>query len=156
MKTAQKLREQGFTLIELLVVIAVLGILAAVVLVAVDPSTRLKEARDSGVKSDVGQLAQSLEAYYSNANRGNGTYPTALSDLVGAGKELKVLPAPPDGRTVKCDSSSASDQYEYSASGGEAVIYCQLENPKDPAAPLYCYRTATRKSAELSSTTCIP
>lgn len=57
---------KGFTLIELLVVIAVLGILAAVVLVAINPTARMNEARDAGKKNDVGQVALAVETCYTS------------------------------------------------------------------------------------------
>jgi prepilin-type N-terminal cleavage/methylation domain-containing protein len=41
------MNRKGFTLIELLIVIAILGILAAAVLVAVDPVGRIQESRDA-------------------------------------------------------------------------------------------------------------
>jgi len=41
------MKRQGFTLIELLIVIAIVGILAAAVLVAVDPVKRIQDARDA-------------------------------------------------------------------------------------------------------------
>ena len=55
----------GFTLIELLIVIAILGILAAAVLVAINPQKRTRQARDAGRKNDIGSLATELQAYYS-------------------------------------------------------------------------------------------
>lgn len=85
--------KKGFTLIELLIVIAILGVLAVVVLVAINPVQQLERTRDSGRKSTVTQLGHALQAYYTS--RG-GTYPnpsaTWISDLTNAG-ELSLVPA---------------------------------------------------------------
>lgn len=56
--------QKGFTLIELLVVIAVLGIMAAIVMIAIDPGTQLARARDAQRKADVRTIANALEQYY--------------------------------------------------------------------------------------------
>jgi prepilin-type N-terminal cleavage/methylation domain-containing protein len=37
----------GFTLVELLVVIAIIGVLVAIIFVALDPATRFQQARDA-------------------------------------------------------------------------------------------------------------
>ncbi|HLD01481.1 MAG TPA: prepilin-type N-terminal cleavage/methylation domain-containing protein, partial [Patescibacteria group bacterium] len=42
---------KGFTLIELLIVIAVLGVLATIVLVAIDPLEQLSRGTDAGQKT---------------------------------------------------------------------------------------------------------
>lgn len=60
--------QKGFTLIELLVVIAIIGILASVVLTSVQ-SARVG-ARESSVKSALGQVRVSQEVYYNDS----GTY----------------------------------------------------------------------------------
>ena len=57
-------REAGFTLIELLVVIAVVGMLAILVLTAVN-SSRLK-AYDSSIRSDIAQIRWLAEIAYDN------------------------------------------------------------------------------------------
>lgn len=61
----------GFTLIELLVVIAIIGLLASVVLVALN-SSRVK-ARDVKRKADLKQLATANDLYYADNNAYPGT-----------------------------------------------------------------------------------
>jgi general secretion pathway protein G len=69
MKT--KNNQKGFTLIELLVVIAVIGLLASVVLVALN-GARLK-SRETKRLADVAQFVKALELYYGD----NNSYPTS-------------------------------------------------------------------------------
>src|SRR5260221_6288756 len=77
--------KQGFTLIELVIVIGVLGVLAASLLVAIDPLEQLARARDAGKKSSVKQLGEAMQAYYSL----NGNYftPTTtwMETLIASG-----------------------------------------------------------------------
>ncbi len=63
-------KNKGFTLIELLVVIAIIGLLASVVLLALN-SARQK-SRDAKRLADVRQLASALELFYNDAS----SYPT--------------------------------------------------------------------------------
>jgi len=56
-------REEGFTLIELLVVIAIIGILAAVIFVALDPATRFADARDAVRQNDVQEILSAVKIY---------------------------------------------------------------------------------------------
>jgi len=56
--------QNSFTLIELLIVIAILGILAAAVLVTVNPSKRAAQARDAQRKNDISAIANALIGYY--------------------------------------------------------------------------------------------
>jgi prepilin-type N-terminal cleavage/methylation domain-containing protein len=67
---------KGFTLIELLVVIGIIGILAAVVLVAVNPGRQFASARDTQRRSDLYGLTN---AVYQYAVENNGSIPTAIT-----------------------------------------------------------------------------
>ena len=146
MKTAQTKFFRGFTLIELLIVIAIMGILAAAVLVAIDPAKRQKQARDSARKSDIGQLASALQAY--STSPGNGTYPAALTALTGSG-DLKRIPN---------DPTSALVNYSYVTGTGasEASVYIAMESPTGSAG-FWCWRSTAGGAGEVTATAdCAP
>ena len=80
---------KGFTLIELLIVISILGILAVAVLSAINPVEQLKKARDARRKSDVAELLNAHERYFTTfgcyvwdnytGTCANGTNPSAAA-----------------------------------------------------------------------------
>ena len=79
---------KGFTLIELLIVIGVLGVLAAIILVAVDPAKRLKQARDARRSSEVNAILNAILNYTVD---NKGTLPVSIdavttnSQIIGTG-----------------------------------------------------------------------
>lgn len=126
--TVRKNLQKGFTLIELLVVIAVLGVLAAVVAVAIDPGEQLARGRDSSRKNSLGQVVNAMQSYYTSMG---ATYPVTgswMSTLTTAG-ELKSYPPAVSYTTagIIC-TANASNGYCYYQSGTDAVVYVRLES----------------------------
>jgi len=83
--------KKGFTLIELLVVMGVLAVLAAGLVVAINPADKLKAANDAKVQSDISQIATAANAY---ATSKNGFYPANQTDLTGNGDLSSAVSAP--------------------------------------------------------------
>jgi prepilin-type N-terminal cleavage/methylation domain-containing protein len=137
---------KGFTLIELLIVMAILGVLAVVVLVAINPVQQLARTRDSGRKSAVTQIGHALEAYYTshggkylstvNCTAANGGPLSSnwMGCLVSAG-ELASAPSPIDYKLgTECDTASDPNAgrqnhicYRYNVAG-QVVVYIIFES----------------------------
>ncbi len=54
----------GFTLVELLIVIALLGIIALIVIAAINPIEQANRARDTGMRADGAQLLSAIDRYF--------------------------------------------------------------------------------------------
>ncbi len=121
---------KGFTLIELLIVIAILGVLAAGVLVAIDPVEQLARGRDTGRKSAVTQLGRALQAYYTS----NSVYPVTAgwnTTLVNSG-EIKVFPSNPAGVTAPCTGGTAVNEFCYKSNvTPDIVVYTRMESKSE-------------------------
>lgn len=140
--------KKGFTLIELLVVIAVLGVLAGGVFVAINPLKRINQARDSQIKSDIGQIAQAAQGYFTI----NQTYPLTVSVLKDSG-DLKTEPKTPSdasysivGSPQGCDGTSANPCTNI-------AIFAPINDAK-ATGNAWCWRSADNSSAELPTNTC--
>ena len=136
MHASNKHWQQGFTLIELLVVIGIIGILAAVVLVAVNPGRQFASARDTQRRAD---LYGMTNAVYQYATEHNGNIPTAITSTptnvgTGTGVDLSTIIVPTYIAAMPKDPSNGTDantQYIiFNNSSGRVVASASSElNP---------------------------
>src|SRR3990170_1202486 len=112
--------KKGFTLIELLIVIAILGVLAVVILVAINPQEQLARTRDAGRTSSVTQLGHALQAYGASHEGDYVTESTTwVTDLVTAG-EIAVVPGDLDyniGAIGPCTTQGVEGDWCYDSDG---------------------------------------
>lgn len=119
----------GFTLVELLVVIAVLGVLAAGVLVAIDPFEQLQRGRDSGRRSAITELGRGAEKYNTSQTvaLAHDSTTSWMQKLLDNG-DIKVIPVnpSPSGYT-DCATNNVSD-YCFTSSGAQFMIFARGES----------------------------
>lgn len=155
--------KKGFTLIELLIVIAILGVLAVVVLVAINPVQQLARTRDAGRISSVSQLGHAIESYFTSHD---GDYPAgaaaaAFAELTAAG-EINVVPAQVTN-TLSAYCTGHSLGWCYAQDVDSAAIWSNLESESQRsqvtpacASPNYAvavYSTLSGKVCTFCSTT---
>ncbi len=134
--------KSGFTLIELLVVITVLGVLATIVLLAVNPGAQLARARDTSRIAAVTQLGRALLAYYTVAGGSLAGVPNGASGIATGSdwmgpiiksNDLKVRPANPGWGTAPAAASNCDVGYKETSvspgpANGNAGGYCYQVN----------------------------
>lgn len=126
------MRRKGFTLIELLVVIAIIGILAAMVLVALGGAR--SKARDANRKSDLRNIKAAIELYYSDQqpnayiiNAGARVDDDPVAVLGDSSTDyIKTMPLDPGGLPA-----TVATGYYYASDGTDYGIAANLENDND-------------------------
>ena len=77
MNKIHKRVNKGFTLLEILLVIAAIGILAAIVLVAINPNRQINQARQAAINSDKNTVEKALQQRLIDT----GSYPAGLDGV---------------------------------------------------------------------------
>ena len=84
--------DRGFTIVELLIVIVVIGILAAITIVAYNGVT--SRANTTKANTNAVTVQKKVEAYNADSAGGNGVYPATAATLSGlASTQLGAIPA---------------------------------------------------------------
>ncbi len=100
-------KQTGFTIVELLIVIVIIGILAAITIVAYNGIQN--RSNDASVQSDLANLSKQFGLFYAN----NGVYPSTTADLavldVRINKDAYWIDAASPFNLVPCVSSTAQE-----------------------------------------------
>ena len=124
--------QNGFTLVELLVVIAIISILVTIGLVAFTSSQM--RGRDAARKSDLKQIANGLEIFYTDY----GKYPP--SDGTNSTGQIYACPFDSVKLTGTACTWGSSEFNDIDSSGSTKTLYMKTL-PKDPVSSYtYWYR----------------
>lgn len=113
----------GFTLLEILLVVAAIGILAGIVIVALNPSRQLGDTRDAQRQSNVTTILNAINQY---AIDNEGSLPSAIDDDASTYQMIGTADSGCDDCTATTTESSCAD-----LSGDLAPTYV-AEVPTDP------------------------
>ena len=153
MNKTRKGTRKGFTLLEILLVIALIGILAAIVLVAINPNRQIAQARNAQRRSDINTIYKGLEQYLID----NKEYPEGIDnkskDICINGNTincvnlgvlvptyLAAIPKDPSGGVYKVYKNSENNRIGVEATGselGQSIVLNPISRPPVAGAILW-------------------
>jgi prepilin-type N-terminal cleavage/methylation domain-containing protein len=124
-----KKAQHGFTLIELLIVIVILGILASVLITAINPVEQFNKAKDAGRVQAIKSIGDQLDAITQTAQvplaqKGDGTWwSVGLKNAVNT-TNMSALTTQPAATTPVCPSADTDSN----SSSGTICYYADTNN----------------------------
>lgn len=126
-------KNSGFTLVELLVVMGIIGVLASIILVALN-STRYK-ARDTKRKAEISQFGRFLagsSCYLPNAGGGEYDFMELVNELAVKYPQyanyISMVPKDP----LKGNETQSFYKYTVTIDGEKCALFANLENADEP------------------------
>jgi prepilin-type N-terminal cleavage/methylation domain-containing protein len=133
MNKTHKGTRKGFTLLEILLVIAAIGILAAIVLVAINPNRQISLVRNATRRSDINTIYKALEQYLIDTGR----YPLIVNtnncvDITKLVPDyLPAIPSDPTGGTYQVYINQENNRIGVEAPSSE-LNQSIVVNPQPP------------------------
>jgi type IV pilus assembly protein PilA len=143
LKSFTKRGQKGFTLIELLVVIAIIGILAALILAALNSAQ--KGARDSQRKSDMNQYKTALAQYKAD----QGSYPAQAAATAMTSTNAPYSALSPNYMAAFLSDPTSGSSYYYIGSSSQFGVCADLE--RDAGSRFEVGPTISRKASGAAS-----
>ena len=131
MNTYSSVHKKGFTLLEILLVIAAIGILAAIVLIAINPNRQLAQARNAQRRSDVNTILNAV--YQKIIDEGASGSTATLAAITTSVAEIYKNGT--SSGTTDCTGTPLNMATVASDAGADVVPNYLASIPQDPSEP---------------------